>query len=340
MNEQESHIDLLIARYLAGEAMPEEAMALDEWRSESPENERYFAEAYTIYHGADKTPLKFDPETAWEKIQNTLTPDAENSGETSPFVVPKVVQLQRNPPAVWKIAAGIALLATLGVALAYFLNPGAVTEEFASGQTITTDTLFSTSLVTMNTNSSLNYRYDKRKNTETIELTGEAFFDLKAPVGVITNIEAGGLIIRDIGTAFHVSAYPQSDTVHVWVESGEVAIFTAEHPGISLGPGEGGLYLKSTGLIRAHTPSLAPNWHQPSKVFHFNKARLREIAEDFNAKFEQKLEVPDHLQNCRITVSFIDESPLSMATIIAETLGLTLEQKGDTLYLSGNGCPQ
>lgn len=330
MNKEEHHIDRLIARYLSGEALPDEAIELDQWRATSPENERYFADAYTLYHGAGQSQPVFNSHEAWQKVGSTLEPESEKG----------VVSLHPKRPSGWKIAAGIALIAALGAAILYFVRPGAVTSEFASGPSIFSDTLFTGSAIILNSHSHLNYHYDKSKQVESIELSGEAFFDLKAPKGVTTEVEAQGLTIRDIGTSFHVSAYPHNDTVLVWVETGEVAISTAQNQGIAIGPGEGGLYIKSSGIIKAHTPTLLPNWHQTVKEFHFNKASLGEVATALNARNELKIEVAEHLRNCRITVIFIDESALSMATIISETIGLSLEQKGDTIYLSGDGCPR
>lgn len=337
MKQQHPHIDHLIARYLAGEALPEEAMELDLWRSESQENEKYFSGAYTLYNGMVADQPVFNPQPAWQRLQGKLgsidSPSA-NFNET------KVIPLTR-PIQFWmRVAAAILLLVGFAAVIVFLNRTNAVEVRYASVDTITSDTVFTGSVVTRNSNSTIDYHFDKKTNQEVIKLAGEAYFDLESPEDVTTLVEAGGLSIRDIGTAFHVSAYSESDTVRVWVDEGEVAMYTASNPGITLSAGEGGIYIKSTGVIETYTPPLLPNWHVAAREFHFNNATLWEVAEAFNAAFDMKLVVPNHLQFCRITVSFVNETPFSMASIIAETLGLTLEQVEGKLLITGYGCPE
>lgn len=72
MNEQ----DTLISKYLAGEASPEEAMALEDWIAAAPGNKEQFTRLFDIADAASgkvlyKKPL---PATAWQDLLHTTKP--------------------------------------------------------------------------------------------------------------------------------------------------------------------------------------------------------------------------------------------------------------------------
>jgi ferric-dicitrate binding protein FerR (iron transport regulator) len=66
---EENEIDECIARFLSGEAKPEEAMALEDWRELSTANEQYFARCCMVFgypHSSES-----DDQPAWEEIKKS-----------------------------------------------------------------------------------------------------------------------------------------------------------------------------------------------------------------------------------------------------------------------------
>jgi ferric-dicitrate binding protein FerR (iron transport regulator) len=58
MREMNEHIETLIARYLSGEALPHEAMELEEWKQQHPDNLKHWEkseQAYFLVRGEQNT---------------------------------------------------------------------------------------------------------------------------------------------------------------------------------------------------------------------------------------------------------------------------------------------
>ncbi|MEQ8424382.1 MAG: DUF4974 domain-containing protein, partial [Cyclobacteriaceae bacterium] len=152
-------------------------------------------------------------------------------------------------------------------------------------------------------------------------------------------IETAGVILEDIGTAFDVTAYPDSPTVEVYVESGQVAFYTINSAGLNLVAGETGVYNKSSQafarLVKKDTNRLA----YKTGIFSFRNADLQTIIQDLNSVYERKIKLGnDALKTCRLNVAFRNEKIEDIAEIIAETLKLTLTIDGNDFVLNGASC--
>jgi len=327
MNFSNEHIDELIGKYLSGEATPDEAIWLDEWRTESPENDRHFGQLEKLFltTTGQIEPNRFNSDKAWNEVKSQIAENGEN-GRIIPMWA-----------AQWRIAASIAALIAIGAALFFILQPTPVHIQLASTDQVLTDTLPQGDIVHLNRNSSIQLVYHEKKKTAHMELQGEAFFDLRNP-DQTTIVQTGALMIRDIGTKFNVQYYLDRDTILVSVTEGEVQLYTAEKEGVAVKAGETGWYLRSTGEFEK-TASLQSNdlsWK--TRNFHFNNATLREVVQTLNAVFDTQFMVEQAIENCRITVQFYNEQPEQIADIIAETLGLELVKEENKITFKGLGC--
>lgn len=329
MNYSNEHIDELIGKYLAGEATPEEAIWLDEWRSQSPENEKHFEEQEKLYGltCGQNLPNQFNSDQAWKKVESQID-ERKNGG--------RVISI-KSP--VWRVAASVAILVTFGAALFFLLQPSPVSVHLASADQVLIDTLPQGDIVHLNRNSAIDLVYHEGKKTAHIDLQGEAFFDLRN-ADQKTIVKTGELLIRDIGTQFNVRAFRDHDTILVTVTEGEVELYTNKDEGIRVSAGEVGRYVVSSGEFEKDTAPSSNNLSWKTRNFHFSNATLREVAQTLNAVFDTKIIVEQSIENCRITVQFYNEQPEQMAEIIAETLGLELVKEENKITLKGQGCAQ
>lgn len=76
MNKREN-IDELISKFLSGEALPEEAMQLEDWKSESSDNMAYYEQYETVFALTGSYSKATEPniQKAWEKVQQNLNND-------------------------------------------------------------------------------------------------------------------------------------------------------------------------------------------------------------------------------------------------------------------------
>lgn len=325
MNFDYNDIDTLIGKALSGEISAEEKTVLNRWIELSAENQKHYAHFKTVFEKSLE--LKhhevFDTDAAWVQLKQKI--QKKNQG--------KVIRLS------WRIAASVAIILAAGiVAYQKFLTPQDKTVVVA--QSVTEEkSLPDGTAVFLNKNTEVNYHYDPIKRLRKTALKGEAYFNIAEKSDQQFLLEVNGLLIKDIGTSFNVKAYPESDSVEVYVETGEVIFYTPLDSGLRLKEHETGIYMKSTGKFIRLTETSENTLAYKTQIFVFDNTHLSEVLESINEVYDIKLKLENPaLENCRITVTFRHETIDMIAEVIAETLSLTLEKTEHEITLNGNGC--
>lgn len=332
MKYSSENIDDLIAKVLAGEASREEIDVLEGWLDESPENKTYYEETKKLFSSIDsfKEKHKVDTLKAWDKLNARISEHE-----------PKVIPLFRRRPVV-RAAASILLIAALALIVNYVFDNNVPEPVIVSASKTTLEQkLPDGSNVFLNKNSELAYVVNKN-NVREVKLKGEAYFEVvhneEAPFEIVID----EVIIKDIGTAFNVKALPESNTVEVWVESGEVHFYTTSSKGIYLVKGEKATYDKTTRQFAKSIPDPVENTiSYKSRVFHFNGSPLNQVLAQVNAVYGSNIRLTDEkLGSCRLSVVFNNEELDELVSIIAETLDLEVQHAQDTIVLKGQPCTE
>mgnify|MGYP001082084773 CR=1 FL=1 len=182
--------DELLSKYFAGEALPEEAMAIDEWKKSHADNASLFNASWDAWHMASERPYTLpDVQSEWQKI--------------------KPGRKMRVLP--WMAAAAALLTA---VALLWLQVRKPATMTIAATQQTVTQTLPDGSTAKVTPGGSISY------TDRTIQLKGNGDFDVKYDPNKPFVVVAGPVAITVLGTAFHVE---ESDSlITVQVSSGKV----------------------------------------------------------------------------------------------------------------------
>ena len=329
MSTTPEHIDQLIATYLTGEASPDQIAALEAWRKRSEDNRKYFEQMRLIYdHASLRAGDQFDTDRAWQKVRAQI-----RQGDKV-----RVVSIDNGFKTFLRIAAGITVLLVAGIfTYQYFGNRSGQEVELLSKNQVTSDTLPDGSGVFLNRETRIHYTFDERKALHIAKLEGEAYFEIHHDDGENFVVEAGGTLIRDIGTSFNVRAYPDSPSIEVVVDEGEVKFYTTTNPGIHLKAPARGVYNKDTQTFALSEPEANTTAYK-TRIFNFSNDSLVTVVKALNEVYPLKFDITENLTGCKITVSFNDEEPEEIASIIAETLGLTVTRSGETFRLEGPGC--
>jgi transmembrane sensor len=332
LNIENHHIDELIGKYLAHETSREESALVESWIAQREDNRIYFQQLKTIFDRASavKESQQFDTDAAWNKVRSKL----QHRKEATTIPMP--------PPAsgfslFWKIAASIIVLLGVGFFAYQIQQSSSQTIEVVADKKSAADTLPDGSGVFLNKETVLAYTYDKKKKEHEVKLQGEAYFNIHHDKDKTFIVKAGDVLIKDIGTSFNVKAYPESNTIEVAVEEGEVMFYTENDSGVYLRAGGKGVYHKTT-----KTFSLAeaePNvTAYKTKFFIFSGTDLGTVVNSLNDVYDTKIIIDKNLNNCRLNVSFNNENIEEIANVIAETLGLTVKMSNREIVLEGKGC--
>ncbi|MDX1941035.1 MAG: FecR domain-containing protein [Saprospiraceae bacterium] len=237
-------------------------------------------------------------------------------------------------------AAGILLLV---VASVWVLQSGSkqmiVQTSLGEQQKIT---LPDGSSVVLNENSKLIYpqHFDK-SNTRSIQLNGEAFFEVKPnadkPFIISTNLTE----VTVLGTSFNVRAYEGETTTEVEVATGQVAFGVKNtDASITLKPGQTGifdnkaskLYYKSTAQLNAQA------WF--TNRLNFEGASLADVFQVLERYYKIKFDIanPD-INRCEFTSNFENSELSEVTASISLALRLKIEKTASNRYqIAGKGC--
>lgn len=334
MESTSNHIDELIGKYLSREASADERARVETWLGENEANRRYFNQFKTIFDRAVRVKdlPHFDTDAAWNKVRSRLHKKPEA----------KTVSLQPSGIGLmWRIAASVVLVLGVGFFVYRLLQPSATVPamQVITQQRSEADTLPDGSGVFLNKETQLAYTFDKKKKAHVVKLKGEAYFNIQHNDDKTFIVEVGEVLIKDIGTSFNVKAYPESNTIEVVVEEGEVMFYTAKDSGLYLRAGGKGVYHKVTKTFTVEQAE--PNvTSYKTKFFIFSDTDLATVVRELNEVYNKRIVVGSHLKQCRLTVSFNNESIEEIASVIAETLGLTAKTSGEDIVLEGKACEE
>lgn len=325
MNVNNQHIDELLAKYFAGEALPDEAMFIDDWKEAADENQLYFNNAQHIFNVKFK---KVDEKRLFAEIVKEA--NINNVHEPKRF----------NIGLSWLKVAALFMFVSIGVLVYFKLSKPEPDTTIASTTESQTKTLVDGTKVTLNSQATLTLIGGYNNKQRKLKLSGEAFFEVKHNEELPFVIDVGGVEIKDIGTAFNVKALPQSDSVMVFVTEGIVEL-TTELESLTIHANQSALYIRSTKSLTQLNHVDANVLSYKTKAFSFKAALVKDVVASINAVYGNVIVLSNQqLGNCLITVDFNNESPEVMAMIIAETLGLTYQKTNGVFVLSGQSCQQ
>lgn len=309
---QYNDIDDIIAKYLCGEATPEEAMMLDEWRKSSTLNETHFITSQKSWHFIDNTTTsKPNAEEAWSSIQMKMNER----------------KYKKNKLFLWSI------LIILIISVSYFLyHQNQQTKEIEAIDFAVNTTLPDQSTVSLDKKSSITLAADFGKNSRKIMLKGKGTFEVEHDDKKPFVIQTDNVFIEDLGTKFSVTNYPDSDTVYVVVEEGIVRLYDQEGNEIIIKAGEKAWYVKSKKLIITDAGARIIK-------FNFSDTKLEDVVKLIHETYGESISLsPASIGQCKITTQFFDEDFSTIITILAETLDFKYEYKDGKYIIEGKPC--
>ncbi|WP_143305892.1 FecR domain-containing protein [Chitinophaga vietnamensis] len=317
----------LLAKYFSGDASPEEAMALDDWLDASAEHRLVFSQVNALWEQASEGQRHQlpDKEAVWNSIRQ---------------------QLEARPPSLkvasrygwwWKGAAAAVIGATLAV-LYYHYRPAASKQVAAlppltvtAVDAIRRDTLPDQSLAVLQQHATLRYARGFSGKERLVELSGEAWFDVKPAANKPFMVKAGDVSIRVLGTAFNVKQ--EDSLVTIAVQNGRIAITNGARS-LEAGAGEQVTYhvaRREFDKTAAVTPA--------SKVFNFENATLGDIARQLEKAYGVTVVLENkELANCTMSSSFENKDLHYIFQVIAVTLNVQYRIEKDHIYVNGKGC--
>jgi len=229
-------MDGLLSRYCEGEATKEEIEQIEKWMMQSDENRQTAKQFYATHLLIDHIDVlkHIDVDSALRKVNLKMEKAEENKKK-----VVWMDWLQRT--------AAILLIPLLIAYYLAFYNSKPVSVQMLEVKTnpgMTASVILpDSSVVILNSESSLTYPSSFSDKERRVTLKGEAYFSVAKNKNkkFIVNT-AGNAQVKVYGTEFDVEAYPDMAVVNTTLVSGKVSFAYPGQPEIVMSPGQKAVY--------------------------------------------------------------------------------------------------
>lgn len=319
--------DELLGKYLAGEALPEEATVVEDWLAQSPENREAFERLSALWNAAAGTKYQpADKKTAWQDLRKQLPASAaQQQGRSGKWI-------------------GIVLVAIVVTAIVVLL----LRKKSGHDEPLSTTALLSTSTeilrhdlgnggsIVLNSHSVLQTADGSNDQTNFVLNEGQVY--IVAPSNAMLKVTAGKLTIEGKEAAFCIGMDKGSGNAMIWGSKGTTIV----HAGKSSRMLPSGTKLKWDAAGEKWSIDTTYPVNEiayATRIFDFQDERLADImrqlgkAYDFSARF-----VNPELSNCRMSGSFENQSLKYVMDIIATTLQIEYKIEGNVVVINGKEC--
>jgi ferric-dicitrate binding protein FerR (iron transport regulator) len=254
----------------------------------------------------------------------------------------------------WKLAAGVILISLVSWA---WLHGNKRQEPAIAQQAIikrvrpATDqpasfirhiSLPDGSQVVLQANSQLNFPEQFLGSSREVTLSGEAYFDIEHDPQRPFIIHTGQVKTTVLGTAFNISAYPDSRKVMVTVTRGKVKVEDSRKLLAVLTPNQKIIYENKTALIKKDTVDAVAqvaNWTRQDMIFE--GVRFDKAAEMLGRRYGVEIKFSNEaLKNCTIKAYFNGTEELDKVLEVLCIISNASYSRPDknTILLDGIGC--
>ena len=266
---------------------------------------------------------------AWNELYSRLEQDN---------LIPARGQKRLMRPVFAGMAAAIAVLCLCGALGIWLLNDWGTDERLLSlkngpeDNTLVT-TLEDGSIIYLAQDATLSYPEHFEADKRLVKLDGNALFDVSGNKQRPFLIETKYTTIEVVGTAFNVKNNGKND-FELSVQRGLVKVTRLDNGESSFVKAGETVILNKNLFLKSPTSDM-DQFARYTERIQFKDETLANIVRVINRMSSQPVQLSSsELENRRLTVSFYDNSPAAITELICLALGLTSEQKEDTLVIS------
>jgi transmembrane sensor len=317
----------IITKYLEGIATDAELAELLKWIRIKENRKEFFFHRFGWKEGLDKNSFPGGGEETWNKIQSRLLAKSFTGWQKS-----RKIQL------FLRYAAIFFFLSTLGSLIWIFslnskMPQELITRVIADNGQISKVLLPDSSLVWLNSGSTISYSNHFAEKSRELVLAGEAYFEVTKNEKCPFVVNCNGLQVRVTGTKFNVNGYPGKNKVSVILETGSVKIIREANTSLqrTLKPGE------------LATVDIQNNEFSVSKINTYRYTAWKDgiiqvydqplnvVAERLKARYNQEFVISDAVKNYHYTFTIKNEPLQEIIGLIEKITPVQAVQNGSVI---------
>lgn len=190
--------------------------------------------------------------------------------------------------------------------------------------------------VTLNSGTTLLYPIAFITENRTVELIGEAFFEVTHDTDRHFVVKAGDMNIKVFGTKFNVKGYNNEDQTEVTLTEGSIGAYLGNESEIlRIQPGQQIRYDRQKKQMTTHVinTNQATGWKEGK--YYFNNMHLEEITKQLERDFNVQIQVAERLKTLVITVDFVRGEDLNqMLEVMTSDRRMKYSIAGNQVYIN------
>jgi len=194
------------------------------------------------------------------------------------------------------------------------------------------------SVVLVNSGSSVTYNNQFSVKNRDINLLGEAYFKIHKNEDLPLLVNSSGLQVKVLGTEFSVSAYAEEQNIQVVLEKGKVELSTSYNANIrqEMKPGELASFSKEKKemTITKVNTRIYTSWKDG--LINIYNLPLSELIIKLEKRYNQKFEVDESIKNMPFTFTIKNEDLHSVLSLMERITPVDAVQKGNIIELKYN----
>ncbi len=318
-----------ITKYLRGKSSADEQAELLKWirKNDHLSEFQQIKEEWKAEVAQETIPKEFNG--SWQNIQTLMMENLQIE-----------IQEKQRKLVFLRYAAAILVIFSIS-AITYMQksgknsNPLTFTTVSADYGQISKITLPDSTVVWVNSGSSIQYNNQFSTTNRNLALTGEAFFKVHKNKKLPLIVSNGDLRVKVLGTEFLVSAYPEESNIHVVLEKGKVELISALNSNFrhEIKPGEMASFDKSNKTLNIDTvnTNLYTSWKDG--VINIYNMPLTELVIRLEKRFNQKFKVSQEIENLHYTFTIKTEKLSNILALIESITPVEAVQEGDIIEL-------
>ncbi|TDO05352.1 FecR family protein [Sunxiuqinia elliptica] len=284
---------------------------------QDPESEKIYnkAKAAWAFLASTNNMPEYKIENSYKKLQARLNPRSTS------------FRLKTN--LLLKYAA-VLLLFLCTVPLAFYLKNQLTDHEaelrytsvVAKYKQISEVILPDSSVVWLNSGSTLTYNNDYSLNNRDLVIEGEAYFDIRKNKKIPLTVSFNDFKVKVLGTKFNVSAYPDNEEITVALETGAVELLHEKNTSFryKLKPGEIAAYDTKTKEVKVKETTVGDYTAWKDGLLVFRDTPLDEVIKILERKFNADFIVEDSsIYDPAFNATFQDENLVEVLDYIKFT---------------------
>lgn len=319
----------IIIKYLRGKSSANEQNELLNWlRKDEHLNEfQRIKEEWKDEAGKEDVPSEFVSD--WRTIQNRMMEQLQQD----------VLRKQRTLNFFRYAAILLVLIAV--PALVYILssdrqtNPLVYTTVAADYGQISKVVLPDSTVIWVNSGSTIKYNNQFSASNRDIELVGEAYFKVHKNKDLPLVVASEDLRVKVLGTEFGVSAYPEENDIQVVLEKGKVELSSNSNARLrqELHPGELANFNKEKKEMKlsAVNTGLFTSWKDG--LINIYNLPLSELVIRLEKRYNQKFVVDNAIKGLPYTFTIRDEELSSILSLMEQITPVDVVQRENFIEL-------